>query len=82
VHRLVCNLPFGKRVGSHRENVDFYPAFLAEVDRVLAAGGRAVALTEEKRLFRQAAAATRRLRIDRELTLATGGLHPSVFVLR
>jgi predicted RNA methylase len=81
VHRLVCNLPFGKRVGSHRENVDFYPAFLAEVDRVLVSHGRALALTEEKRLFRQAAAATRRLRIDRELTLTTGGLHPSVFVL-
>jgi tRNA G46 methylase TrmB len=81
VHRLVCNLPFGKRVGSHRQNVDFYPGFLAEVDRVLAPQGRALALTEEKRLFRQAAGATRRLRIDRELTLSTGGLHPSVFVL-
>jgi SAM-dependent methyltransferase len=82
VQRLVCNLPFGKRVGSHRQNVEFYPAFLSEVDRVLAPGGRALALTEEKRLFRQAAGATGRLRIDRELTLTTGGLHPSVFVLR
>jgi predicted RNA methylase len=82
VHRLACNLPFGKRVGSHRRNLDFYPAVLAEVARVLAPGGRAVALTEEKRLFRQAAGAARGLRVERELTVSTGGLHPSVFVLR
>ena len=82
IHRLACNLPFGKRVGSHRENVGFYPALLAEVGRVLAPGGRAVALTEEKRLLRQTAGAARGLRIERELTLSAGGLHPSVFVLR
>lgn len=81
VDRLACNLPFGKRAGSHRTNVHFYPALLAEVDRVLARGGRAVALTEEKRLFRAAVGAAPGLRVERELTLTTGGLHPSVFVL-
>jgi tRNA (guanine6-N2)-methyltransferase len=48
---------------------------------VLAPGGRAVVLTEEKRLLRDAAARTRLLRIDREVGLETGGLHPTVFVL-
>jgi predicted RNA methylase len=81
VPRLVCNLPFGKRVGSHRQNLAFYPAFLAEVDRVLDRGGRAVVLTEEKRLLRQSVAGTRNLRIEDELTVETGGLHPSLFVL-
>jgi 23S rRNA G2445 N2-methylase RlmL len=78
----VCNLPFGKRVGSHLRNVDLYPAFIAEVERVLTPTGRAVMLTEEKRLLRHAVATARGVRIDRELTLTTGGLHPSVFVLR
>jgi tRNA (guanine6-N2)-methyltransferase len=81
VGRLVSNLPFGKRVGSHRDNLAFYPAFLAEAERVLDPAGRAVVLTEEKRLFRRAVAATRSLRVESDLTLETGGLHPSVFVL-
>jgi hypothetical protein len=81
VPRLACNLPFGKRVGSHRENLDLYPALLAEIGRVLAPGGRAVVLTEEKRLLRDAVTRTRLLRIDREVGLETGGLHPTVFVL-
>jgi tRNA (guanine6-N2)-methyltransferase len=81
VRRLVCNLPFGKRVGSHRQNLAFYPAFLAEVERVLGPGGRAVVLTEEKRLFRRAVAETASLRVASDLTLEVGGLHPSVFVL-
>ena len=81
VPRLTGNLPFGKRAGSHRENVELYPALVAEVGRVLAPGGRAVLLTEEKRLLREALAAAGRLRLDREVTLEVGGLHPSAFVL-
>lgn len=83
VDRLVTNMPFGKRVGSHTGNVTLYPAFLGEVARVLRVDGRAVLLTEEKTLVRRAIDATRGLRLVREVKLATPGdeLHPSAFVV-
>jgi tRNA (guanine6-N2)-methyltransferase len=83
VDRLVSNLPFGKRVGSHSANVKLYPAFLAELSRVLRADGRAVLLTDDKNLFRRSVQATPGTRILREVQVATGslGLHPTAFVV-
>lgn len=81
IDRIVSNIPFGKRVGSHAENQKMYPAFLSEVTRALRVDGRCVLLTEDKNLFRQSVEATRGLRILREVKLASGGAHPSAFVL-
>jgi predicted RNA methylase len=81
VHRVVANLPFGKRVGSHRVNAALYPAALAEIARVLPGGGRAVLLTDDKRLFRETVQRTRLVRVVKEIVLARGGLHPSAYVL-
>lgn len=79
--RIVANLPFGKRVGSHRVNIDMYPAAMREISRVLADDGRAVLLTEDKRLFREVVQRTPRLRVIKEVVLERGGAHPSVYVL-
>jgi tRNA (guanine6-N2)-methyltransferase len=81
VDRVVANLPFGKRVGSHRVNAALYPAALAEIARVLPGGGRAVLLTDDKRLFRETVQRTRLIRVIKEIVLARGGLHPSAYVL-
>jgi len=79
--RVVANLPFGKRVGSHRVNTDLYPGALREIARVLPGGGRAVLLTDDKRLFRESVQRTPLIRVIKEVVLARGGLHPSVYVL-
>ena len=81
VERLVSNMPFGKRVGSHNKNQELYPQFAAELARVLSPGGLAVLLSEEKELLRQAIKATHSLRIVKEHMLTIGGLHPNVFVV-
>jgi tRNA G10 N-methylase Trm11 len=81
VDRVVSNIPFGKRVGSHGSNIDLYPGFLGELGRVLRPDGRAVVLTDDKNLFRASVERTRGLRLLREVKLSTGGLHPSAFVL-
>jgi 23S rRNA G2445 N2-methylase RlmL len=78
---VVANLPFGKRVGSHGGNQVLYPAFLRELDRVLAGDGRAVLLTEDKRLLVESLQRTRGLRIIKETTFETGGAHPSAYVV-
>jgi tRNA (guanine6-N2)-methyltransferase len=79
--RVVANLPFGKRVGSHGVNQELYPRFLRELDRVLTGDGRAVLLTEDKRLFVSAVHRTRGLRVVKETTFATGGAHPTAYVV-
>lgn len=79
--RVITNLPFGKRVGSHGVNRTLYPAFLRELDRVLAGDGRAVLLTEDKRLLVESVQRTRGLRIVRDLTVGTGGAHPTAYVV-
>jgi predicted RNA methylase len=79
--RVVANLPFGKRVGSHRVNAELYPAALAEIARVLPGNGRAVLLTDDKRLFRETVQRTRLIRVVKEIVLVRGGLHPSAYVV-
>jgi tRNA (guanine6-N2)-methyltransferase len=81
VDRVVSNIPFGKRIGSHTANLGLYPGLLSEVGRVLRIDGRAVLLTDDKNLFRSSVEGTRGLRLVREVKLATGGLHPSAFIL-
>ncbi|MFF1817514.1 TRM11 family SAM-dependent methyltransferase [Kribbella sp. NPDC058245] len=81
VHRVIANLPFGKRVGSHRDNQRLYPAALGEIARVLTNDGRAVLMTEDKRLLQEAVAGVRGLKIVRERLLRYGGATPTVYVL-
>lgn len=79
---VFANLPFGNRVGTHRENERLYRAFVPLLPRLLAPGGVAVLYTMEYRLLSAC--------LDREpaLTLAdrrrteAGGLLPWVFVLK
>ena len=81
VDRVVANLPFGKRIGSHQVNTELYPAALREISRVLTRQGRAVLLTDDKRLFRETVQRTPLLRIIKEIVLERGGVHPSAYVI-
>ena len=81
VDRVLSNLPFGKRVGSHIGNRGLYPAVMREIARVLPRQGRAVLLTEDKRLFTQTVQRTRGIRIIKQITFSTGGAHPSAYVV-
>ncbi|WP_329005446.1 methyltransferase domain-containing protein [Kribbella sp. NBC_00709] len=80
VDRVVTNLPFGKQVGSHALNRTLYPAVLSELDRVLTPDGRAVLLTEDKRLLAQAIQRSA-LKLVRERLLKYNGATPTAYVL-
>jgi SAM-dependent methyltransferase len=81
IDRVIANLPFGKLVGSHRTNRTLYPAVLRELDRVLKPTGRAVLLTEDKRLLRTAVEQQRALKLVRERLLRYNGATPTAYVL-
>ena len=57
VDRVVCNPPFGVQLGEPAEIGPLYRALVAECDRVLRPGGRAVLLVGESALWQPAAAA-------------------------
>lgn len=79
VDGLVCNLPFGRRVGSHRRNEHLYPGFFRELYRVLRPGGRAVLLTLEKRMTERLIGKHHGLRLVGVRVIELSGLHPSVY---
>ena len=52
VDKIATNLPFGKQIGSPRENRRLYRAAFAEIDRVLCLDGNAVVLSSEAELVK------------------------------
>jgi tRNA (guanine6-N2)-methyltransferase len=53
VTKIVTNLPWGQRVGSHGANRRLYPVWVREFHRVLKTGGTIVALSAEWRIMRE-----------------------------
>jgi 23S rRNA G2445 N2-methylase RlmL len=51
VSKIITNLPWGIRHGSHEENRRLYPRILEEFHRLVSPGGNIVILTGETRLM-------------------------------
>jgi 23S rRNA G2445 N2-methylase RlmL len=81
VQRMISNLPFGKRVGSHDDNRELYPRLMAATERTLTPDGRAVYLTEDKRLLLDAVQRTPGLKIIRQRLLQYSGASPTAYVI-
>ncbi|WP_188895716.1 TRM11 family SAM-dependent methyltransferase [Microlunatus endophyticus] len=81
VDRVVSNVPFGKQVGNHGDNVILYPRLMTEIARTLRPDGRAVLLTEDKRLLVESVARTPGLKIIRERLLRYSGASPTAYVI-
>ena len=48
---ILCNLPFGHRVGSHEQNERLYDDILQQWPKILRPGGFVLAVTNDKQLF-------------------------------
>lgn len=77
---VVADLPFGQRIGSHKDNVKLYPALLTEAARLLRPNGTAVFLTQEIRLFEENLSP--QWQIERVIPLTVGGMHPKLYVIK
>jgi 23S rRNA G2445 N2-methylase RlmL len=82
IDAILCDLPFGVRVGSHRRNVHLYPPVFDEMARVLKPGGRAVLLSLERRLVQRRVEKDRRWTCEARHPVHYGGLDPAAYVLR
>jgi 23S rRNA G2445 N2-methylase RlmL len=79
--RLVTNLPFGRQIGSPRENRRLYQRFFRETARVLRDGGKAVLLTNQHDLIKRGLAARPALSKVREVPVKVLGRAASIYVL-
>jgi tRNA (guanine6-N2)-methyltransferase len=81
VTRIITNLPWGMRHGSHADNRRLYPQLIAEFRRVLKKDGRLVMLTAETRLMSELM--RRRLfRAERILSVSILGAPAAIYIVR
>jgi precorrin-6B methylase 2 len=78
---IVCNLPFGKQIGSVRGNRTLYPALIEEWTRVLRPDGRMVLLESERALLMRAVEHQTGLRIRQAIPVQVRGQRATIFVV-
>jgi hypothetical protein len=81
VNKIVTNMPWGLRYGSHGENRKLYPQWMREFARVLKRGGVMVMLTAEWRLMRDLARAGK-IAPSRIIRVSVLGRPAAIYVCR
>jgi len=81
VDKIVSNLPWGRRIGSHRTDRWLYPRFLSEANRVLRPGGTMVLLSLERRLMLSLLERMPGLHLVSRTMVTITGMRPSIYVL-
>lgn len=79
---VIANLPFGNRVGTHKNNERLYAAMLDLLPQWLVPGGTALLYTMEFTLLKKLVRERPKLRLITETRTEAGGLLPGVFLLR
>jgi len=82
VDKVACNLPWGRRSGSHLVNRHLYPGLVRQLAHVLRPGGLAALLTQEKRLLSDLISRHPRLTLVEHYPLSLSGLHPTIYLVR
>ena len=78
---LVSNMPFGSRVGTHRDNEQLYERFMRRLPNLLRNGGVAVLYTTEGKLIERLLKENARLTLKEKFRTYAGGLSPWVFAI-
>lgn len=79
---IICNMPFGNRVGTHEINTELYAAFIALLPEWLTPDGVALLYTMEHALLRSLLLPSGPLALVDTARAYAGGLMPSVFILK
>ncbi|MCB8923930.1 MAG: RNA methyltransferase [Ardenticatenaceae bacterium] len=81
IDKLATNLPFGKQLGSPEEVKRLYPAFFAEMARVLQENGRAVILSSEFDLVKECVRQQPTLQIITGYSIAILGKWGRIYII-
>lgn len=82
VNKIVSNLPFGRKIGTHDENAILYKEFFQEAGRVLRNKGKMVILSSERNLVKNCVENTKGLKIDKEhKNVVLLGYNADIFVI-
>lgn len=79
---LVCNLPFGNRVGTHSSCEALYSGLLDRLPQLVRSGGVAVLYTMEFTMLKRMIKERPNLEILKQERTEAGGLMPMIFILR
>jgi 23S rRNA G2445 N2-methylase RlmL len=82
ISKVATNLPFGKQIGSPKALKKLYPAFFRELERVLGENGRAVVLSSEYDLVKDAVRACPSLEILTGYSIAVLGQWGRIYIMR
>ena len=74
-------MPFGSRVGSHRDNESLYARFVRRLPNLMRDDGIAVLYTTEGKLLERLVRESPRLLLKEKMRTFSGGLSPWVFVI-
>ncbi|HEY5560626.1 MAG TPA: HEAT repeat domain-containing protein [Clostridiaceae bacterium] len=79
---MITNMPFESRGGANNLNKDLYSGFINGIPRFVRPGGMVFLYTVEKNLLKDCLIDNKQLKLIDEIKFESGGLTPSVFVLR
>lgn len=79
VTRIISNLPFGKQIGSHEQNISLYKDLAQEFGRVLTKDGLIVTLTSEDRMW-ETNLRTAGWHVTKKVVISVLGQPASIFV--
>ena len=77
---VLCNMPFGLRVGTHSKNEKLYDAYVSILPKIVAQGGHAFLYTHEKHLL-ESILKKKHIRYLSKTTFEAGGLFPALYIL-
>lgn len=77
---IICNMPFGLRVGTHAHNMKLYESYIAILPSIMEKGGRVFLYTHEKQLLEDILK-RRHINVLSKTTFSAGGLFPALYIL-
>ena len=77
---VICNMPFGLRIGSHAKNEKLYDAYIAMLPKIIKKGGHAFLYTHEKQLIEKILK-QKHIQYLSKTTFEAGGLYPALYII-
>ncbi len=79
---VISNLPFGNRVGTHKDNEKLYETLLNKLPEWLTDNGVAILYTMEFTLLKRLVRENKRLKLVSQAKTGAGGLMPGIFIIK